>query len=230
MKSRSLTVFLAGILFVIAAVFSGGAAHAQATGFFQGPTGFEAGSILLRGRVDGVVPQNFSSSVNLAGSNALAGSQVHTSNYVIPELDLSYFFTPHIAVEAIAGISRHNIWATTPIGTVKVGSTWVVPPIITVQYHFAQIGGFTPYVGAGVSALFFFNTHHAADIDSVHLNSSVGPAIEAGFDYHLSGSWYANFVVKQSFANTQASIDHGAIHAETALAPTVIGAGIGYQF
>lgn len=55
-------------------------------------TGFQPGDILVRLRVDGVIPQNYSSSVALTGSNALAGSKVHVSRYGIPEADLSYFF------------------------------------------------------------------------------------------------------------------------------------------
>lgn len=195
-------------------------------------TGFQPGDVLVRLRVDGVMPQNYSSSVALTGSNALAGSKVHVSSYVIPEADLSYFFTSHIAVEAIAGTSRHDAWATTPIGKVKVGSSWVIPPIVTIQYHFSAIDGFTPYVGVGVAAMFFYNTHHARGglVNAVYFQNSVGPAAEAGFDYHVSGRWYANFAFKQSFASTRVSIDHSSIVAKTALDPIVVGAGIGYRF
>ncbi len=195
-------------------------------------TGFQSGNILVRLRVDGVLPENFSSSVELAGSNALTGSKVHVSNYVIPEIDLSYFFTPHWSVEAIAGTSRHNAWATTPIGTVKVGSTWVIPPIITIQYHFPSFDGFVPYIGAGVAAMFFYNTHHAQGglINAVYFNNSIGPALEIGVDYNVTGNWYGNFVIKQSFAGTEVHVNHGAIIAKTALDPTIIGAGIGYRF
>ncbi len=195
-------------------------------------TGFHAGDLLGRLRVDGVIPENLSSSVSLAGSNALAGSTVHVSSDVIPELDLSYFFTEHWAIEAIAGTSRHNAWATTPIGTVKVGSTWVVPPIITLQYHFSEIHGFVPYAGVGIAAMFFYNTHHAKGglVDSVAFENSVGPAVEIGADYNITGNWYANIAVKQSFAGTQARINHGQIVGKTTLAPTVIGVGIGYRF
>lgn len=217
--------FAAGLIYAIA--FATPALAQMAS-----PTGFQSGNILLRLRVDGVVPENFSSSVTLTGSNELAGSTVHVSSYVIPELDLSYFFTPHLSIEAIAGTSRHNAWATTPIGTVKVGSTWVIPPIITLQYHFSEIGGFVPYVGVGFAAMIFYNTHHAQGgvVSSVYFNNGIGPALEAGLDYHVSGNWYANFAIKQSFAGTEAHIDHGVIVGKTALDPTVIGIGAGYRF
>ena len=58
----------------------------------------------------------------------------------------------------------------------------------------------------------------------------IGPAIEAGFDWHVQGRWYANFVVKQIFAGTRASVGHGTIVAHAAINPTIVGAGIGYRF
>ncbi|MDD2878175.1 MAG: outer membrane beta-barrel protein [Acidiphilium sp.] len=202
-------------------------AYAQ---WWNQPTGFQAGDIMVRLRADGVLPQNMSSNLSRIGG------KIDASDTVIPELDLSYFFTPHISVEAIAGTSRHNIWANdTALGTVKVGSVWVLPPTVTVQYHFGGMGNFVPYVGAGVSLMLFYDSHTAADLqalglDTVTYRTGIGPAIEAGFDYHLKGNWYANFVVKQTFVATRASIGHGTVIAHTNLDPTIVGAGIGYRF
>nr|WP_321984909.1 OmpW family outer membrane protein [uncultured Lichenicoccus sp.] len=47
---------------------------------------------------------------------------------------------------------------------------------------------------------------------------------------NITGSWFANFDVKQIFLNTEARIDGGAIIAKAALDPTIVGAGIGYRF
>ncbi len=80
--------------------------------------------------------------------------------------------------------------------------------------------------------MFFYNTHHAEGgiVDAIHFNNGIGPAIEVGVDYNISGHWYANMVVKQSFAGTKVHINHGAIIAKAALDPTIIGLGIGYRF
>ncbi|BAJ81548.1 OmpW family protein [Acidiphilium multivorum] len=201
-------------------------AAAQVTG----PTGFHAGDILVRLRADGVLPRNSSSDVSVIGGH------VKASDTAIPEIDLSYFFTPHIAVEAIAGTSRHNVEVTgSALGTVKVGSVWVLPPTVTLQYHFGGMGDFVPYVGAGLSVLFYYGQSTASDLkslglDSVTYRTGIGPAIEAGFDWHVQGRWYANFVVKQIFAGTRASVGHGTIVAHAAINPTIVGAGIGYRF
>lgn len=216
----------AACLGLLSSLCLGGTASAQ----LAQPTGFHAGDIMVRLRADGVIPRNFSSEISVIGGH------VEASSTVIPELDLSYFFTPNIAIEAIAGTSRHNIWASgTALGRVKVGSVWVLPPTITLQYHFGGMGNFVPYVGAGLTVALFYDSHAAADLQALGLGhvtyrTAIGPAIEAGFDYHLKGNWYANFVVKQTFLSTRASIGHGTIVAHTALSPTIVGAGIGYRF
>lgn len=67
------------------------------------PTGFQSGGLMVRLRADGVLPENLSSNVGTIGG------YVEASDTVIPKIDLTYFMTPNISVEAIAGISRHNV-------------------------------------------------------------------------------------------------------------------------
>ena len=105
-----------------------------------------------------------------------------------------------------------------------------LPPTLLLQYHFFPKERFSPYVGVGLNVSFFYGTSAAAGINQVAMKNGVGAAIQAGFDYNFSGNWFANFDVKQIFVSTTASINGGAIHAKTALNPTVIGAGIGYRF
>jgi outer membrane protein len=117
------------------AALSGGLAQAQAddTNFFG------TGSILARARFAAVIPENFSSSISVIGGHVQA-----TTAY-IPELDLSYFLSPNLAVEAIAGTSRHEVSAhDSALGPkADVGSVWVLPPTVTLQYH-RQYGAFIP--------------------------------------------------------------------------------------
>ena len=69
-----------------------------------------------------------------------------------PEVDLSYFFTDHLAAELIAPRTRHEISASgTAIGHVDVGSTYVLPPTLTVQYHFMPHARLSSYAGAGLT-------------------------------------------------------------------------------
>lgn len=202
---------------------------ASAQGFWdQPPVGKEAGTFMIRGRAIGVLPQNSSSSISAIGGH------VTVSNTATPELDFSYFITDNIAVELIAATSKHDLYASgsalTP-GNYHVGSTWVLPPTVLLQYHFMPHERFSPYVGAGLNVTFFYATNPANNaVTGLSMTNNVGAAIQAGFDYNITGHWFANFDVKQIFVNTTASINGGAIKAKTALNPTVIGAGIGYRF
>lgn len=216
-------LLLSGTLF-------GGAAYAQlpsqAPGRADAPVGKRAGTVMIRVRAIGVLPETSSSSVSAIGGG------VNVTSTAAPELDLSYFFTDHIAVEGIAATTRHEVSAGhTALGHVDVGSVWVLPPTVTLQYHFMPHSRFSPYVGAGMTVAFFYDSHPAGPtVTKVGFSNSVGAAIQAGFDYNISGHWFANFDVKQIFLNTEARINGGAIVAKTALDPTIIGAGIGYRF
>ncbi len=193
------------------------------------PVGKAAGTFMVRGRVIGVIPQNSSSSI----SGAINGGSVGTSSFATPEVDLSYFFTDNIAAEVIAATSKHELYANnTPLGSsYHVGSTWVLPPTLLVQYHFMPHERFSPYIGVGVNASFFYATQAANNaVTSLAMKSNWGVAAQVGFDYNFSGHWFANVDFKQIWVNTQASVNGGAIVAKTALNPSVVGVGIGYRF
>ena len=112
-----------------------------------------------------------------------------------------------------------------------MGSVYVLPPTLTVQYHFMPHSKFSPYVGAGIALAFFYDSQPARPtVTKVGFSNNVGAAVQAGFDYNVTGHWYLNFDVKQIFVNTTARINGGTIIAKTALDPTVVGAGIGYRF
>jgi outer membrane protein len=215
-------------LAMTALVATGLAGPALAQGFDLSapPVGKQAGSVMVRVRAIGVIPQDSSSSVSVIGG------RVETTSTPAPEVDLSYFFTDSIAAELIAASTRHEVAAVrTSLGKVDVGAVWVLPPTLTLQYHFMPRQRFSPYVGVGGTAVFFYASQPAGPtVTEFGLKTAFGPAIQAGFDYNLAGKWFLNFDVKQLFVNAKARINGGAIVAKTALNPTVIGAGVGYRF
>ena len=209
----------------LAAVLCAGGAAAQAQPM-QVNTGLGAGDFLVRARAVGVIPENLSSSVSVVGGH---GDVTATP---APEVDFSYFVTDNIALELIAASTRHEVSATgTVLGRVDVGSVYVLPPTLTVQWHFLPHAAINPYVGAGLTAAFFYDSKPAGGaITQFGLSNNVGPAVQAGVDVALGGHWFANADVKQIFINTTGRLDGGVIVAKTSLDPTVVGAGIGYRF
>jgi outer membrane protein len=226
MKKSLFAACLAGAMSIGGVAMAADTAVTAAAPAEDAPVGKAAGTFLVRVRAIGVIPLNSSSSISGIGGSVSATAQA------APEIDFSYFVTDNIAFELIAATTRHNVSAkNTAIGNVDVGSVWVLPPTLTIQYHFMPKERFSPYLGAGINATFFYGASAAGPtVTSVGFSNNVGAAIQAGFDYNFSGHWFANFDVKQIFLNTTASINSGAIKANTALNPLVIGAGIGYRF
>ena len=75
----------------------------------------------------------------------MIGGQVNASAQVAPEVDFSYFLTDNVAFELIAATTRHDVSASdTVLGHVDVGSVWVLPPTLTVQYHFLPSSASAP--------------------------------------------------------------------------------------
>lgn len=203
-----------------------GAAAAQSTDG-DAPVGKQAGTFMVRARAIGVIPEDVSSSTTIGGS-------VNTTAQAAPEADFSYFFTDNIAAELIAATTRHELSAAgTAVGNVDAGSTWVLPPTLTVQYHFLPHQRFSPYVGAGINYSIFYDTKGAGPtVKSMSVDNNVGAAIQAGIDYNVMGHWFANIDVKQIFLDTTAHLNTvlGPVSAKTSLNPVVVGAGIGYRF
>ena len=180
--------------------------------------------LLVRGRFIAVVPQE-------SADISSIGGDVDISNAYVPELDLTWFFTKNIAVEAIAAITPHDVKATnTSLGNVDLGSVWLLPPTVLLQYHH-PFGKWKPYVGAGVNYTVFFNEDApGGTVTHISYDNSFGWAMQAGVDYMLTDHWLLNLDVKKLFLNTDVNINNGAIKANVDIDPWIVGVGVGYRF
>ncbi|MFC3676432.1 OmpW/AlkL family protein [Ferrovibrio xuzhouensis] len=189
--------------------------------------GKSAGDIMVRGRVIGLLPDE-SSSVTVIGGD------VDASNAWTGELDFSYFFTDHIAAELIAATTKHNMSVKNGTGgDTGLGNVWLLPPTLTLQYHFLPKSDFSPYLGAGVTYAVFYNEDVAAGLRKVDYDNAWGVAFQAGFDYRLTDRWYFNADVKKILLNTDVTVTTSngtVIRADTDLDPWVVGVGLGYKF
>jgi len=183
----------------------------------------QSGDWLIRGRAIYIAPDE-SSSINPIGGKA------DFSNEFTPELDFTYFFTPNIAAELILGMARHS--ATVEGGAANgadVGSALVVPPTLTLQYHFTDFSWVKPYVGAGLNYTMYFDEEPGSQT-SLDFDNSFGVALQAGADVPIDDHWSWNIDVKKIYTNADAKWNGGAISANIDLDPWVIGTGIGYRF
>lgn len=185
-----------------------------------------AGSLLLRGRLIGIIPNHGGTPISPIGGN------FDNDDVVTPEIDLSYFFTNHIAVEGETGFFRDKMTAeNTAFGTFPVGHVWAAPVILVAQYHILPFARLNPYVGAGLAVVPYFGEQPAGGlVQQLHVDPEVAAVFQAGADLHVSGRWFGNFDVKKLVLDGAASANGGQITASGKLNPWVIGAGIGYRF
>nr|WP_246804730.1 OmpW family protein [Mesorhizobium mediterraneum] len=164
--------------------------------------------------------------------NTVPGSGLSYSDTVTPELDISYFFTDNIAAELILGTTYANIEGQGAIGGLgNIGKVWLLPPTLTLQYHFTDFGAFKPYVGAGVNYTIFYN-QDAGSADALKVKNTFGTALQVGFDYMVDQHWGVNFDVKKLFLKPDfdVTVDGAKLTGKAALDPWLIGAGVTYRF
>ena len=169
--------------------------------------------------------------VNLDSANKdSTGLDLSVNNKVIPELDISYFFTPNIAAELILTYpQKHDLRS----GGVDIGSLKHLPPTLLAQYHFTNFGGFKPYVGVGINYTNFSSVNFDPAVQAA-LNPSIkrnswGAALQVGFDIPLTKQLSLNFDVKKVYISTDVH-SHGAKVGKFKVDPVLVGLGLGYRF
>lgn len=165
-----------------------------------------------------------------SGGARLFGANVNVSNAVVPELDITYFFTPNLAAELILGVTPHKVNGARSLAGAPIGKAWLLPPTLTLQYHVTGLGAFKPYVGAGVNYTMFFDEQARGDFASFRLKDNFGVALQAGFDYMLDANWGINFDVKKIFLETDVKVNNGAVYGKVRLDPWLISTGVTYRF
>ena len=196
----------------------------------------------LRVRALGVLPDASGSSVNVQGVPALSSpnSGLSIDNSIVPELDVSYYFTPNLAAELILGVTPHNITGTGQLAGLNIGKSWLLPPTLLAQYHFTDFGRFKPYVGLGVNYTMMFNqtpgytpNGNGLSVTSLTVNNSFGAAGQIGFDYMIDSHWGFNMDAKKFLLRPtyNAMVNNAIPVSGTAnIDPWLIGVGITYRF
>jgi outer membrane protein len=177
----------------------------------------------VRVRGIGVVPDE-------SGSIFPIGGDVAIDDAYAPELDITYFFTKHIATELILATANHEVDGNnTSLGNVDLGDVWILPPTLTLQYHFTPDNRWSPYAGAGINYTVFYNEDSGA-VNDIEYDNEFGYVLQAGIDYKLDEHWLLNADVKKLFLETDVSVNNGAITSEVDIDPWIIGLGVGYRF
>ncbi len=199
-------------------------AMAQTTTAWEMP---KKGDFIVTGRVTDVFSQADNAITTAAGADT--GLKVDVGDSVMPTLGFTYFLTDHLAVEAILGTTRHDIRAQGGATDALVHETWVLPPVVTLQYRPLSTGRVSPYVGAGVNYMLFYSGKDKNGF-TVDLDNGFGYALQAGADIGIQGPWSLNVDVKKVWFNTDANINDGALKSDVDLDPWVVSVGVGRKF
>jgi outer membrane protein len=212
----------------------------------------EAGDWVVRMRAVNVSPNESSDlgkDVNkLLGATVMSpGAELTVSDKVIPELDISYYFTKNIAAELILALgTRHNVSIEDDtlgtVGNQGLGSVNLLPPTLTAQWHFNPDQLIDPYVGAGINYTIMLDRNLKGSAGAINGNKikidsdSWGWALQAGVDINLKDGWLINADVKYIDLDTSVKLK-GAVTGNVwrkidslDINPWVVGIGVGKKF
>jgi len=211
----------------------------------------EAGDWVVRARAVNVAPNEDSKLGKTVNQNVAPvmspGAELAVSDKVIPELDISYYFTKNIAAELILAVgTRHNVSIQKEAGAVvpnqDLGSVNLLPPTLTAQWHFNPDQMIDPYVGAGINYTIMLDRNLKVNRgplagSKIKIDSdSWGPALQAGVDINLKDGWLINADIKYVWLDTDVKLKNPlAGNAWTKIDsldinPWVVGIGIGKKF
>ena len=162
--------------------------------------------------------------LNMANKDS-TGLNLNVNDKTIGEVDVSYFFNKNVAAELILTLpQRQTVYA----GAAGIGNFKHLPPTLTLQYHFTDLGAYKPYVGVGLNYTKITGTNlttgHKLD------DSSYGAAFQAGVDVPLTKQVSLNFDVKKVYIKTDVYTAAGVNAGTLKLDPVLVGVGVGYRF
>jgi len=154
---------------------------------------------------------------------------IHINGKWLPDLDFEYYFTPNWSTELVLTYPQTQ---TVTVSGTSIGTFKHLPPVLTAKYDFLPNEAFQPYVGVGVNFTIISDVNLAVpNVSPLKLNStSIGPALQAGFDYKLQDHWYLNADVKWFKLGSDVDLPGGARVTSVTINPWLFGVGIGYRF
>lgn len=151
------------------------------------------------------------------------------SNSVRPTFTVEYFVANNLGVEVLAALPFEHDIAIRGVG--RVGSTKHLPPVVSLQYHFANSSKVTPFVGAGVNFTTFFEekTTGALAGTELKLSNSWGAAARVGVDFALSEKDSLRLDARWIDINSDVKVN-GIKVGKAEIDPVVYGLGYVHKF
>lgn len=192
-----------------------------------------------------VAPQD-SSSLLTVGGTQIPNSSASISKANTVGISFTHFLTDNVGVSADLGIpptmKLYGEGSLKGLGQVATGKLW--SPAVLGKYYFGDKNSqFRPYVGAGISYVWYSNIKLGNSIQtllhgptSASLSSSFAPVANVGVSYNFDKNWSANFSVSYVKLKTTADLTTqtaaGTVRssAKLTLDPIVTLLSVGYLF
>jgi len=178
-----------------------------------------------------VVPQSNNGTLASGAFKADIGSSASMS------LSLEYLLMKNedignLGVELLAAYPFHNsinLSASASGAHVAKGSVNVLPPTLTVQYHFLPNYIVSPFVGVGLNYTLMYGARIDIPGASVRVKNSWGVAPHAGVEFNINKNWLVSADVRWVEMKNDVSLDGGGIGSVN-INPWVFGVQAGYRF
>lgn len=207
-------------------------ALATLAAFAQFASAQDTGSWIVRGRAVSLNSANDNSADLKATLTSIveAPSEASINNKWLPEVDITYFFSPNFAAELILTVPQTQTLSVKGVGA--IGTFKHLPPTLTAQYHFTGMSGFRPYVGAGLNYTNISDVKWGATGTALGLNlkrNSYGLAAQAGLDVPVGGGWLVNLDAKYVQIGTDVT-SNGTKIGTFKVDPWLLSLGVGKRF
>lgn len=154
-------------------------------------------------------------------------AQLNVSDGAAGTFSATYMATERWGTEVFAALPVSHDIASRDTG--KVAEFKQLPSTVSLQYHFFEPNGrIRGYIGAGLNYTTFMdaNTTGALAGTDLRLDSSLGPAAQAGLDFDLGRAWFLSIDARWFDIDTSAHLN-GAPLGTLEIDPYALGMSIG---
>jgi outer membrane protein len=188
-----------------------------AMGLVQAAVAQDAGEWIIRSGFHSIQPKS--------RNHAL----VEVESQIGLTFNATYMFASRCGVELLGALPfSHEI---TLNGAGVAAETDLLPPTLSVQYHFNPNGRVRPYAGAGLNYTIFSDerTYGALQGAKLELDPSFGPAVQLGIDVDVIPGWFLSVDARWFDIDTDAKLN-GADLGTVEIDPYAFGLSIGHRF
>ena len=199
-------------------------------------------------RIGGYFVHFASSATDITGPYTIPGLNSSINNTTTLYLGYVRTLSSHFALELAMGwppVTHATARGPAAVGSVpyngqEIATIRWLSPTLLLEYNFFNPGArWRPFVGVGVNYTYFYDrsvTAAGAAVSggptSISMPASVGPAVTAGFTYHINSRWHLNASYSVAQVNSRLTTDTAGVFRSSHIHfwPNAVVLSVGYSF